>query len=72
MVAELPDYRQSVSSTQTESMLRIFGDRASSLSLSETNGQMGEERASDLFLEKSIKVRLALEGIKWGLLKGVK
>jgi len=56
VVPEHPEYSQSVSSTQAESMLRIFGERASSLTLSETNGQMGGERASDLFLEKSTKI----------------
>lgn len=41
VVAELPEHRQSVSSTQPESMLQIFGNRASSLTPSETNGQVG-------------------------------
>lgn len=49
---------QSTGSTSAESMLRISGNRASSLTPSETNGQMGEKRASDLFLGKSTKVRL--------------
>ena len=45
---------------------------ASAFTLSERNSQMGEERTSSLFLEKSIKVRLVLEQEKtWGLLKGV-
>lgn len=48
----------SIGSTQAESMLRISGNRASSLTPSETNGQMGEEKASDLFPGKSTKVRL--------------
>lgn len=48
----------SIRSTQAESTLRISGKRASSLTPSEINVQMGKKEASDLFLGKLTKVRL--------------